>query len=201
MTDQTPTPNVDENLRRFREYVTASIALVIIVGSIIMIIIAMLTSGNAEQSQRMKDLLLLVLPLTGTVLGYYFTKTSTETRAENAEQTAKAASSVAQQATQAQQSAQTQAAQAQQAVQELSQKSEVADAVMQEMDTKLGEADALMEKLEKGGAGAGEAGAGSLSFGIGEEGAASTQEILDAIHTWRRESERARVKAQALVKE
>ena len=40
MTDQTPTPKLDESLKRFREYVTASIALVIIVGTIIMIIIA-----------------------------------------------------------------------------------------------------------------------------------------------------------------
>ena len=200
MTDQTPTPKLDESLKRFREYVTASIALVIIVGTIIMIIIAMLTSGDVAQSQRMKDLLLLVLPLTGTVLGYYFTKTSTETRAENAEYTAKTASNVAQQATQAQQTAQSQAVQAQQAVQELSQKSEAADAVMHEMDTKLGEADALLEKLEKSGAGAGEAAAG-VSFGIGEEDTAGNQELLDAIHSWRRESERARIKAQALVKE
>ena len=74
MTDQTPTPSADEGLRRFREYVTASIALIIIAGTIIMIIIAMLTTGNADQTQIMKDLLLLVLPLTGTVLGYYLPK-------------------------------------------------------------------------------------------------------------------------------
>lgn len=91
----------DSSMRRFREYVAAGIAIVIVLGTVIMMIIALQVTANSEspeQFAQVKDLLLIINPLLGVVLGYYFNKVSTEARAENAEATAHNAVITAQEA-------------------------------------------------------------------------------------------------------
>lgn len=88
----------DRALRRFREYVTAAIALIVILGTIVMMIVALCYSSTFDQ---VKDLLLVINPILGVVIGYYFATKSTEARAESAEATAQSAALNAQQATEA----------------------------------------------------------------------------------------------------
>lgn len=112
-TPQTPTTDTatDLRLRRFREYVTGIIALIVIIGTTALIVLAAVETNatSADQFSRVKDLLLFVNPLLGVVIGYYFTKTSTEARAESAEVTANTATANAQQAFQERSEALTQA--------------------------------------------------------------------------------------------
>ncbi len=100
----TPSPDADHNpdLRRFREYVSAAIAAVVIIGTIFLLSVAVIhaNTSTADQFTHFKDLLLLVNPLVGVVIGYYFNKTSTEARAENAENTARSATTATQQTVQ-----------------------------------------------------------------------------------------------------
>jgi hypothetical protein len=98
---------------RFRERVTAVIAGTIVAGTIFLITAAAWLASSNEAYARVKDLLLFVNPLVGYVIGYYFTKTTTEARAESAEATAKAATLSAQQAVQAQSQAESRAEDAQ----------------------------------------------------------------------------------------
>jgi uncharacterized membrane protein len=90
--------SVDSGLRRFREYVAAGIAIVIIVGTLVMMVMALGYVDSSDQFARAKDLLLIINPLLGVVIGYYFNKVSTEARAESAEATAQSAALNAQQA-------------------------------------------------------------------------------------------------------
>jgi wyosine [tRNA(Phe)-imidazoG37] synthetase (radical SAM superfamily) len=80
------------SLRKFREYSTASLALIIIVGAFIMIGVAM---ARAENFDQIKDLLLFINPILGVAIGYYFNKASSEARAENAEKSAEKATEFA----------------------------------------------------------------------------------------------------------
>jgi hypothetical protein len=97
---ENPQSSQDEyQLRRFREYVAALFAAIFIVATIAMIIFAFVNSADAEANARMKDLLLIVLPYTGVVLGYYFNRVTTETRVEKAENVAQNAMASAQSAT------------------------------------------------------------------------------------------------------
>ncbi len=91
----------DPGLRRFREYVAAVIAVIVVLGTIVMMVIALFYVGSSDQFSRVKDMLLLVNPLLGVVIGYYFNKVSTEARAESAEMTAQSAALNAQQAAEA----------------------------------------------------------------------------------------------------
>jgi hypothetical protein len=120
---QTPTPvptpqapsaattSTDTFLSRAKEGVAAILGLIIILCFVVMIWKAFGLMANAENQekgfQQVKDLLLFINPLVGVVIGYYFTKVSTEARAESAEATAKVASTTAQQATEARLSAET----------------------------------------------------------------------------------------------
>lgn len=90
----------DIELRRYRERISARLATVVIAGTGILIGFAVWYTSAPDSFARVKDLLLFINPLLGVVLGYYFTKTTTETRAEQAETTAKHASMTAQRATQ-----------------------------------------------------------------------------------------------------
>jgi uncharacterized membrane protein len=104
-----PSPDIDVTLRRFREYVAAAIALVIMLGTVVVVALALGYTNNPDQFARAKDLLQIVVPLLTFVLGYYFNKTSTEARAESAEATAKSATANAQQAAEARNLAETEA--------------------------------------------------------------------------------------------
>jgi hypothetical protein len=97
---------LDPAIRRLREYVAAAIALIVILGTIVMMIIALgyVNSPDvdpADKFARVKDLLLFVNPILGVVIGYYLNKTTSEARAETAETTATSAMASAQDAAQA----------------------------------------------------------------------------------------------------
>ena len=113
-----PSPDIDAILRRFREYVAATIALVIILGTVVVVVFALGYTDNPDRFARVKDLLQIIVPLLTFVLGYYFNKASTEARAESAEATAKNATVNAQQATEARNKAETEAKAATSQVQE-----------------------------------------------------------------------------------
>ena len=98
MSDQPAPSSVDTSLRRFREYVAAGIALLVVLGTFGMLIAAFSYIESNETFARVKDLLLIVNPFLGVVIGYYFNKVSTEARAESAESTARTATANAQQA-------------------------------------------------------------------------------------------------------
>ena len=123
MTDQqpeqaSPTLSFNESMRRFRENVAAAIALVIVLGAVGLILLALSQLEGPDSFTRAKDLLLVLNPLLGVVLGYYFNKVSTESRAESAEMTARSVAATAQQATEARSQAESQARAAQQEAQE-----------------------------------------------------------------------------------
>jgi len=88
-------------MRRFREYVTAALAAIITLGEIVILVMALLYTGSSDEFARVKDLLLIINPLLGVVIGYYFASKSGEARAESAEQTAQTATLSAQQAIEA----------------------------------------------------------------------------------------------------
>lgn len=121
-------------LRRFREYVAAGIAIVIIVGTLVMMVMALRYVDSSDQFARAKDLLLIINPLLGVVIGYYFNKVSTEARAESAEATAQSAALNAQQATEARNAAEAKAqaarTEAEEAMSTLSAVSQAAEKVL-----------------------------------------------------------------------
>jgi hypothetical protein len=91
-------PQPDPWLQRFREIFTGALAVVVIAGFTVMMVVAMGHVGKDQQDstfQRIKDLLAIVSPVVGVVIGYYFSKTSIEARAEGAEHVARAATSTA----------------------------------------------------------------------------------------------------------
>jgi hypothetical protein len=99
----------DPVVRRLREFVSAGIALVIILGSVVMLIQAFNHLSSPDQFDRVKDLLLFINPLLGVVVGYYFNRATSEPRAEKAETAATAAMATAQQASEARNQAETEA--------------------------------------------------------------------------------------------
>jgi hypothetical protein len=104
-----PRAEADPLVRRLREFVSAGIAIVIIVGAVLMLIQAFNFLASPEEFQNVKDLLLFINPLLGVVIGYYFNRATSEARAETAESTAQSAVASAQQATEARDKAEAQA--------------------------------------------------------------------------------------------
>lgn len=99
MADQLPLrADADPVLRRLREYVAAGIAIVVIIGTLVLLFMAFLWIETDQAFARAKDLLLVINPIVGVVIGYYFNKASTEARAEHAEATAQAAAATTNQA-------------------------------------------------------------------------------------------------------
>lgn len=100
--DSIPNAAADTLLRRIKEMVAALIAFAIIFSLLFLLWKSFHYLGGDERAsaafQQIKDLLLFVNPLAGVVIGYYFTKVSTENRAESAEAMSQAASGVARQA-------------------------------------------------------------------------------------------------------
>jgi hypothetical protein len=94
-------PAPDRWQARLRETIAAAIAGCIVLGTLVLIGIAVAMASSAETFGRVKDLLLFVNPLVGYVIGYYFNKVSTEARAENAEAVARDSSQAAVDAMQA----------------------------------------------------------------------------------------------------
>jgi predicted lipid-binding transport protein (Tim44 family) len=103
MSEQLPAQPVvktdpDLAMRRLREYVSAGMAGIIILGTVIMMIMAFSHLQTPDEFARVKDLLLFINPLLGVVIGYYFNKVTSEARAETAEKTVQSAMTSAQQA-------------------------------------------------------------------------------------------------------
>jgi hypothetical protein len=106
----------------FREWVAATLALVIVVGAVTLVVMAaQSTTGEGTSYDRLKDLLLFINPLIGVVIGYYFNKATSEGRAENAEQVAQSASETMQSAIQIRDEAVSQASEAVDALEDVTQ--------------------------------------------------------------------------------
>ena len=103
---ETTTGTAASNLR---EYVSAALAGVVVLGTVAMMILAFNYLNSPEEFDRIKDLLLFINPLLGVVIGYYFNKASSEPRAETAEAAAQTAVVSAQQATEARDQAEAEA--------------------------------------------------------------------------------------------
>jgi hypothetical protein len=94
--------SIEAKLRVLREVVAATLALVIVgVTGVMLYIIFSRFIGPSDpaadkQFERAKDILLFMNPLVGVVIGYYFNKVSTEARAEKAEATVASANTNAQ---------------------------------------------------------------------------------------------------------
>ncbi len=106
-------------LERLREYVAAGLAFVVILGMLVMGYIAVVNLGSAESFQRAKDLLLIVNPFVGVVIGYYFNKVTSDARAVALQRAADTASEVALTASADSQRAEQQAQAAQQQTEQL----------------------------------------------------------------------------------
>ncbi len=138
MSEETPAQpaagtDTDPVVRRLREIVSAGIALVVILGSVIMLIQAFNYLSSPEQFDRVKDLLLFINPLLGVVIGYYFNRATSEPRAEKAETAATAAMATAQQASEARNQAEA--------------KAEAAKGESEEVKEALKEVDEAAEKM------------------------------------------------------
>lgn len=91
-----PAPNpapsvVDSAPQRFKERVTAIIAIIVVAGTVLLAFSASLYLSDKEAFERAKDLLLFVNPIVGYVIGYYFNKTVTDKTVDLADQKAQAA--------------------------------------------------------------------------------------------------------------
>ncbi len=110
---------IDPAVRRLREYVSALMALIVILGTVVMMVQAFNHLGTPDEFARVKDLLLFINPLLGVVIGYYFNRATSEARAETAETTAKGAMADAQQAAEARNMAAAEAKEAKREAQEV----------------------------------------------------------------------------------
>ena len=99
MSNQEPSPS-KSNVNVFREYFSSLLAFVIVGAFLIMVGVTLpiAFNGSDEALTRAKDLLTLVSPFAGMVIGYYFNKATSDARAESAEQNAKEATQSAQKA-------------------------------------------------------------------------------------------------------
>jgi hypothetical protein len=116
-----------------REYVSAAIAGVIVLGTVAMLILAFNYLSSPQEFDRIKDLLLFINPLLGVVIGYYFNKASSEPRAETAEAAAKTAVASAQQATESRDKAEAEAEEARGEAEEAMGKVEVVKTALKEV--------------------------------------------------------------------
>ncbi|MDX1614546.1 MAG: hypothetical protein R3300_09565 [Candidatus Promineifilaceae bacterium] len=105
----------DPKLRRFREYITALFAGLLILATLVLIFMAASNAGSDQAFGRIKDLLLFINPLVGVAVGYYFSKATTQSAVEGAEATARDATVHAQALHEARQEAEAEATRAAQA--------------------------------------------------------------------------------------
>ena len=95
-------PPAEHRSGRIKEIVAAIITFIIIGCLLLLLWKSFQYVGGDERAsaafQQVKDLLLFVNALVGVVIGYYFTKVSTENRAESAEATAREAAAAMRQA-------------------------------------------------------------------------------------------------------
>lgn len=95
-----PETNPEFEMQRFRERVTAILAILLVGGFLATGIFSIqFITSQGNEFDRVKDLMALFGPFVGVAIGYYFNNVSTSGRAEAAERTAKAASVTAQEMT------------------------------------------------------------------------------------------------------
>jgi hypothetical protein len=97
------------DLQRLRELFAGFIAIIMILGMIVLLVIAVFNISSIDVFNHAKDLLLVINPFVGVVIGYYFNKVTSDARAENAEADARTANLTAQDATIGQTQAESQA--------------------------------------------------------------------------------------------
>jgi hypothetical protein len=100
MSNQEPSSPNKSNVSVFREYFSSILALLVVGAFLAMVgfTLPVAFNGTDEALTRAKDLLTLVSPFTGMVIGYYFNKATSDARAEHAEQNAQVATQTAQKA-------------------------------------------------------------------------------------------------------
>lgn len=108
-----PVISVQLSLERLREYIAGALAIIIVLGMVWICAVAIQNLGSDEAFQRSKDLLLIITPFVGVVIGYYFNKVTSDSRAAALQRAAEDASATATQATLESERAQTLAATAQ----------------------------------------------------------------------------------------
>ena len=113
-------PAPDTKIQAYREMVTATLAFSMIGLFALAFIAAFFVIDDATQFGNMKDMLSMLTPIVGMVLGFYFNKASTERRAESAEEGARAATEAARQASEERAQAQVEATQATQSLNDVS---------------------------------------------------------------------------------
>lgn len=113
-------PAPDTKIQAYREKVTATLAFSMIGLFAVSFIAAFFVIDDATQFGNMKDMLSMLTPIVGVVLGFYFNKASTERRAESAEEGARAATEAARQASEERAQAQVEATQATQSLNDVS---------------------------------------------------------------------------------
>lgn len=87
------------SLEQLREYVAAGLAFLIVLGMLVLSYIAVVNLSNQDTFQRAKDLLLIITPFVGVVIGYYFNKVTSDARAAALQRTVDDTSRVALSAT------------------------------------------------------------------------------------------------------
>jgi len=102
------------SLERLREYVAGGIAFLIILCMLLLGFVAVQNLGTPVQFQGAKDLLLIITPFVGVVIGYYFNKVTADSRAAALQRAADEASRTALSATADNERAQEQAQTSQQ---------------------------------------------------------------------------------------
>ena len=113
-------PGPDPKVQARREQVTANLAYAIIGLFAALLIGAFFNLKEEIPFANVKDLLSMITPIVGVVLGFYFNKASTERRAESAEEGARAATEAARQASEERAQAQVEATQATQSLNDVS---------------------------------------------------------------------------------
>jgi len=123
MDDTTPQPDAQKqlpSLSHFREYVTATLAGLVVLGSLLAFGYAIIYAAqSSDPFAQIKEVLNLLMPILTFVLGYYFNKATSETRAEKAEATISAATATATHATNEAQQAKKESAQIAESLDEL----------------------------------------------------------------------------------
>lgn len=83
-------------LRVLRELTTTALAAIVMVGFVTLIVMAVRGVDDADPAfERFKELIAIANGIVGVIIGYYFTRTTTESVVEKAEETARNASDAA----------------------------------------------------------------------------------------------------------
>lgn len=77
--------STEERIQLLKEYVAATLGIVLVVGTVILAFMAFLGNSTDANFQHLKDVLLILNGLSGVVLGYYFGRIPSDARASQAQ--------------------------------------------------------------------------------------------------------------------